>query len=67
MKEFKFNENYNIIILKRNTGIYEYYLEKVNYSNLVFMFGLNVELNPNSFTKQYVLDFIKAYEKFWKD
>lgn len=67
MKEYKFNKNYNILVLKRNNGTYEYYLEKVNYGNLAFMFGIGEELEPSRFTKDCILDFIKNYEsqKFW--
>jgi hypothetical protein len=32
------NETYNAIILERD-GMYEYYLEKVGYANLLFLFG----------------------------
>lgn len=33
------NETYNAIILERD-GMYEYYLEKVGYSDLMFLFSL---------------------------
>ena len=32
------NETYNAIILERN-GMYDYYLEKVGYGDLMFLFG----------------------------
>jgi hypothetical protein len=68
MKEYKFNENYNILILKRYNGIYEYYIEKVNYGNLAYMFGLGEAVAPICL-KKLILNIIKSYEfkKFWKD
>ncbi len=67
MKEYQFDNHYNIIVLQRKSGPYEYYLEKVNYSSLAFMFGIHKELDPSGFTKDCVFHFIKKYEnqKFW--
>lgn len=67
MKEYQFNKNYNIIILKRKNGFYEYYIEKVNFGSLAFMFGIEEEIEPSEFEKSYIQGFIKNYEKqkFW--
>lgn len=69
MKEYKLDNIYNIIILKRNNGIYEFYLEKIGYANLAFMFGIREELSPHDFKTSYINGFIKEYEtqKFWNN
>lgn len=60
-------EEYNIIIIEKNKGYFEYYIEKINYANLYYMFGLfeewnNIDLNDlfNEYKKQSIID------KFWK-
>ncbi len=65
MIEYKFNKNYNIIVLKRKNGLFEYYLEKIGFGSLAFMFYGETE--PSDLEKSYFQGFIKNYEnqKFW--
>ena len=69
MIEYKFNEQYNIIILKRKNDTYEYYLEKINggCGGLAFMFGIYAPIEPSDFETSFINGFIKNYEtqKFW--
>lgn len=54
------NETYNAIILERN-GIYEYYLEKIGYGNLMYLFGVTEKITV---PEEYIPTEDEAFE-FW--
>lgn len=54
------NETYNAIILERD-GMYDYYLEKVGYGNLLHLFGLSEKVTV---TEDDIPDEEEAFE-FW--
>lgn len=54
------NETYNAIILERD-GMYDYYLEKVGYGNLMHLFGLTEKVTV---TEDALPDEEEAFE-FW--
>ena len=64
--KYSFNEDYNIIIIKDN-GIFNYYLEKNGYGDLRFMFGIKEKIKPICFNFDYIYGFIEISEKenFW--
>lgn len=64
--KYSFNEDYNIIIIKDN-GFFEYYLQKKGYGDLRFMFGIKEKTAPINFNFDYLYQFIETAEKdnFW--
>lgn len=65
MKEQKFEFKYSVIELKRN-GIYEYYLSKENYGDLLFMYGTQKRCEPTAETvEEYAAH--ATTSKFWGD
>ena len=54
------NETYNAIILERDS-MYDYYLEKVGYGNLLHLFGLSEKVTV---TEDALPDEEEAFE-FW--
>lgn len=65
MRETKFFLKYSVIRLKRN-GIFEYYLSKDGYGDLLFMYGTETECDP---PPEMVLQYIQTAiaDEFWKD
>jgi hypothetical protein len=65
MKEKTFLTHYSVIELKRN-GLFEYYLSKQNFGDLMFMYSTENECFPSV---DYVLPYVKQSisQKFWKE
>lgn len=63
--KYKFNKDYNIIIIK-DDGIFDYYLQKNGYGNLFYMFGLTEKVHPSTLHESY-LEHIEIAEddEFW--
>ena len=57
------NDLYNLIIIERK-NIFEYFLEKENYGNLFYMFGLTEKLDLQT---ELIMEYIEIAEeqKFW--
>lgn len=62
MKETKFFLKYSAIRLKRN-GLFEYYLSKDGYGDLLYMYGTETECEP---TAEMVEQYAKTSD-LWKD
>ena len=65
IKEKTFFGEYKVLELKRN-GMYEYYLEKIKYGNLCYMYGAYKPCFP---TQKMIGEYIETAEKrnFWGD
>jgi hypothetical protein len=65
MKEKQFFNNYSIIELQRN-GIFQYYLARLGYGNLMYLYGTMKECFPSS---DGVLGYIDIANNigFWND
>ncbi len=64
MNEKKFFLKYSVIELKRN-GLFEYYLSKQDFGDLIYMYSTKDKCFPNPAT---VLKYIQTANatKFWK-
>lgn len=63
---YKFSKYYNIIVLKQNK-IYNYYIKKQGYGDLLFIFGLSEKIKPSDFEESYIIKYIIDAENrnFW--
>lgn len=64
IQEIKLTDKYNIIKLVRKETI-EYYIEKIGYGDLKFVFGCNRDIDQ--INEDYFLNYVKlAEEGFWE-
>lgn len=59
--EIKINEEYTVIVLERN-GVKDYYLEKKDYGDLMYMFGTEQDIE---ITEELVMDYVEDAEEFF--